>query len=48
MRQVEVEQREIGVVLLRRGDRGIGVVRGRDHAIARIVLDQIFERDCQL
>ncbi len=29
-------------------DRGIGVVRHPHHAVARVILDQIFERDCKL
>ena len=46
--EMEVEQHEVGLILLRRGDRAVGILGHRDDAIARIVLDQIFERDCQL
>jgi hypothetical protein len=42
--EVEVEEDQVGVMLLRRGDGALGVVGGPDHAIARIVLDEIFER----
>jgi hypothetical protein len=48
MGQVKIEKHEVGIVLFCRGDRRIGIVRGRYNAIARIVLDQIFERDRQL
>ena len=43
--EVKVEQDEVGIMLLGRGDRAFGIVGDRDDAIARIVLDQIFERD---
>jgi hypothetical protein len=46
--EVQVEEDEVGVVFLGRGDRAFGIVGGRDHAVARIVLDQIFERRRQL
>ena len=48
VRQMEIEQDEVGVMLLGRGDRAVGIVGDRDHAVARIVLDQIFERCRQL
>ena len=48
MGEMQVEQDEIGIMLFGRGDGAVGVLRGRDHAIARIVLDQIFECRRQL
>ena len=46
--QMKIEEHQIGIVFLRGGDGGFGVVGHRHDAVARIVLDQIFERDCQL
>jgi hypothetical protein len=45
---MEIEQGEIRLVLLGGGDSAIGIFGHRHHAVARIVLDQIFERDRQL
>ncbi len=47
-RQLEIDQSEIGVKFLRRRDRAVEIVGPGDHAVARIVLDQIFERRRQL
>ena len=46
--QVKVDQGQLGVMLFGGGDGAVDVVGGRDHAIARIVLDQIFQRGRQL
>ena len=48
VREMEVEQDEVGLMLLGRGDRAVGILGHGHHAIARIVLDQIFERRRQL
>ena len=48
MRQVKVEQDEVGLKLLGRRDRAVGILGHRHDAIARIVLHQIFERHRQL
>ena len=48
MREVKVDQRQIGAMRFGRGDRAVEIVGGRDDAIARIVLDQIFQRRRQL
>ena len=45
---MQVEQDEVGLMLFGCGNGAIGVLRHRDNAIARIVLDQIFERHRQL
>ena len=48
VREMEVEQDEVGIMLLGGGDRAVGVVGDRHDPVARIVLDQIFERRRQL
>ena len=48
MGEVKIEKDEVRIMLLGRGDRRVRIVRHGDHAIPRIVLDQIFERNCQL
>jgi hypothetical protein len=48
MREVKIEQDKVRIMLLGRCDRAFGIVGSRDHAVARIVLDQIFQRRRQL
>ena len=46
--EVEVEQSDVGVMGFGRRDRAVGVVGDRHDPVARIVLDQIFERRGEL
>ena len=48
VREMEVEQDQIGLVQVDRGNRAVGILGGGHDPIARIVLDQIFERFRQL
>ena len=41
--QMEVEQHQVRIVLLGRGDRAFGILGDRDDPVAGIVLDQIFD-----
>ncbi len=48
MGEVKIEKDEVRIMLLGRSDRRVRIVRHGNHAVPRIILDQIFERDCQL
>jgi hypothetical protein len=46
--EVQVEQDEVRLIFLGCRDRAVGILGHGDDPVARIVLDQIFERDRQL
>ena len=48
VREVKVEQDQVGIMLFGRGDCAIRILGDGHDAIARIVLDQIFQRRRQL
>ena len=44
VREMEIEQDQVGIVLLGRGNGPVGIGSGGHNPVARIVLDQIFDR----
>ena len=46
--QMEIEQDEVGLIVLCRRDRAVGIFGHGDDPVPRIVLDEIFECDRQL
>ncbi len=44
MRQAKIDQRKIRMMQFGGGDGAVQVVRSRDHSVAGIVLDEIFQR----
>jgi hypothetical protein len=48
MGKPKVDERKVRKMLGRRGNGTVEIVRRGDHAIARVILDQIFERRREL
>ena len=43
VREMKVEQDEVGLTIVDRDHGAVGILRHADHPVARIVLDQIFQ-----
>jgi len=48
MRQMKIKQHEIGIIFLNCGNGAVRIFGCCDNPVARIVLDQILERGCEL